>query len=274
LTHWGLPCNVCACLEAAENNWEKEEWSELRKQALLLRKQGLPAVAQSVLQQVISAEGDPGDVTTRLEILLEMDQFPLVSAEISSEEKPDETMEEVRNLAAESERNWEEFARSVRDRFAPPDEGPESNLLEGARFYIRSGNPKNAGALLSEYLNRYGENDITLALRAELYMAGGRWEDAVRCFSEADARRPLDPETRCLLGKALIRKGAFQEAETLLTEMCASESPEPSVFELLAEVLLVAGRPQEAISLLERATARFPDRPSFVELRRRAAAKT
>ena len=268
----GVTLQRLRLLEAAEENWERAEWDGLRKQAVLLRKQGLLAVSQSVLQQVISAAADPQAVTARREVLLEMDQFPLVAAEAPLHEPENEAADSLRRTAAELEGDWRRFADSIRQKFGGEESDPESNLLEGARFYLRSGSPKNAGALLTEYLNRYGENDLTLSLRAELYMAGGRWPEAVGCFREAETRRPLNPESRHLLGKALIGGGAFQEAEALLREMCVSESAEPSVFESLAGLYLATSRPQEALRLLDKAKERFPDSPSIAELHRSISA--
>ena len=247
-------------LAAAETTWEGESWEHLNKQAHIMWKQGLLALAQSLFQQVTATETDEDSIISRLEILLEMNQHLLVLHDdwLENQRRTSQRAAELWERAHSQEETWNQYIRTVQKNYVPREADPEKILRQGALFYFKTGNFKHADALLSAYVSRYGDSFNALCLKGEFLLGSAKWDQALVALERATALEPKNPKALMLQGRAYLETGSMDKAEASLLAALKADPDDPQTHETLAELYLRSRRVQDALASLQQALERFP----------------
>ena len=247
-------------LAAAETTWEGESWEHLNKQAHIMWKQGLLALAQSLFQQVTATKTDEDSIISRLEILLEMNQHLLVLHDdwLENQRQTSQKAAELWERAHSQEETWNQYIQTVQKNYVPQEADPEKILRQGALFYYKTGNFKHADALLSAYVSRYGDCFNALCLKGEFLLGSAKWDQALVALERATALDPKNAKALMLLGRAYLETGSVHKAEASLLDALKADPDDPQTHETLAELYLRSRRVQDALASLQQALERFP----------------
>ncbi|MBI4774909.1 MAG: DUF115 domain-containing protein [Deltaproteobacteria bacterium] len=247
-------------LAAAETGWEGESREHLHKLAHMMWKQKLPAVAQSLFQQVTTSEAHEDTISSRLEILLQMNQQVLVLREdwLEKNRSTSRKAAQILERAHLQQEAWNRYVRIVREKYVPREADPRQILSQGALFYFRAGNVKHADALLSAYVSRYGETGAALCLKGEFLLGSAKWDQALPTLRRAAELEPNNPKALKLLGRACLETGSMDKAESCLLKAIEADPDDVQTHETLAELYFRSQRVKDALATLERALERFP----------------
>jgi tetratricopeptide (TPR) repeat protein len=142
--------------------------------------------------------------------------------------------------------------------------GAETGTRELAQLLLALGRPDEALRAAEEAWARNpslpGVRDLLAMLRA----SGGRVHEAEQLYTDALAARPRDAAARAGLGRFHLAIGDARRAVQQLTLAARDEPTDPGICRDLAVALVASGRPDDAIATLDRGIDRCP--PARAEL--------
>jgi len=99
------------------------------------------------------------------------------------------------------------------------------------------------------------------AALGDLARAGNRWEDALRCYREALARKPDAADLQVQAGYILLNTGQHAEAEQLFLTALEADPGEYSAYLGLSECYRNLQRPEEQLAMVRQAMTLAPEDP-------------
>jgi len=99
------------------------------------------------------------------------------------------------------------------------------------------------------------------AALGDLARTDGRWEDALRCYREALARKPDAADLQVQIGYILLNTGQNAEAEPLFLAALEADPSEYSAYLGLSECYRNLLRPEDQLAMVKQAMALAPDDP-------------
>lgn len=147
----------------------------------------------------------------------------------------------------------------------------ESNALQQATTFLRSGNKEEAMETLKQLLSDSPGHELGGGMLASIYAELGMSEQAITLYQEVLTQHPDNPLARFQWGLILFSRDQFADALAVWEPLRASADDFMAHFQS-ALAMLKLNRLDEARDLLARAASRMPQthvlRPHLEELQR------